>query len=136
MTLAEFAYLIDADAKWVLNTTKALDRRGPYTMRLARQLAFARIMHFQIGIELKSAFAWARQLQGVSGDGMTPVMQSDDVVVTVDAYRLHAAFNVRRAAAREYFGARVRGRAPPTGVRGAWRPGCSSDGGSRSSDWS
>ncbi len=115
MTLTEFAELLDASPKWVLNTLHALQVRPPYSVRLAQQLTIARVIHDSVRMPLTDAFAAARLLlrdHAALQAGPIAVRGAPDssVVLMVDVQRLLSSFNVRLATTRESFAPRLRGR--------------------------
>jgi hypothetical protein len=116
MTLSEFALLVGADPKWVLNASAALGEKFTYSAATARRLAVARALGDALHISLLHGDGLAvRALRGFHGKP-TPVTiapaHGADVVVTVDIYRLVAAFNTRLARLRTMYAPAQRGRRP------------------------
>lgn len=113
MILAEFAQLLDADPKWVLNTMSALERPRNYSVDVARRLAVARAIHEGTGSPLTRSFAIAeRALRAYPRNGSSVRMATDDadVELLVDIHRILSTFNVRLSVLRASFAPRQRGR--------------------------
>ena len=112
MTLAAIAFLLDVEAKWVLNALTALRRPQRYSLPLARRLAIARAIQEATGSSLARSFANAgRALE--PGESSIPIIlaQADrDVAVVVDVRRILSSFNVRRSLLQTTFEPRQRGR--------------------------
>ena len=118
MTLAEFAYLLDVDPKWVQNTAAALGGSLRYTIPSARRLAVARALAETAGMPMPGAWALAGGVLRKAGGSEEPVRVSadgDPVAVTVDVYRIVAAVNVGLSRLRTMYAPRQRGR--PAKVR-------------------
>src|ERR1043166_9489506 len=56
MTLGEFAYLLDADPKWVQNVVAALGGSLRYTLPTARRLAIARALSRHLDVPIARAY--------------------------------------------------------------------------------
>lgn len=115
MTLAEFSHLLSARPKWVLNTLKAVNADGRYTMDMARQLTVARAVHEAAAVPMAESLAFARRALRAPCVLSSPVAvrladDDDDVALTVDVYRLLSSLHVRLADLRESFAPRARGR--------------------------
>ncbi len=114
MMLAEFSRVLGARPKWVLNTLKALNADGCYTLELARQLTVARAVHEATAVPMTGSLAYARLALRSPGSVDSPVvvhLNADaDVALTVNVYRLLSSFYVRLAELRESFAPRARGR--------------------------
>ena len=113
MTLAEFAYLLDVDPKWVQNTAAALSSSLRYTIPSARRLAVARALAETAGMPMPGAWALAAGVLRKAGGSKEPVLVSadgDPVAVTVDVYRIVAAVNVGLSRLRTMYAPRQRGR--------------------------
>ena len=113
MRLAELAFLLDVDAKWVLNALVALRRPQRYSMALAQRLAVARAIHEATGSSLARSFADAGRALEPAGDERNPrsIAQPDhDVAIVVDVRRILSSFNVRRSLLHTTFESRQRGR--------------------------
>ena len=57
MTLAEMAYVLHVDAKWVLNALATLRRPARYSVALAQRLAVTRAIQEAAGSSLARSFA-------------------------------------------------------------------------------
>ena len=114
MLLAEFARLVGVSPKWVLNTLPSLPSRSRYTDVVAQRLVVARAIHAAFGTALPDAFALAQRALHAWDGSVTPVTlrgnAADDVALTIDVYRLMAAYHMRRAELRESYAPMVRGR--------------------------
>lgn len=118
MTLAEFAYLLDVDPKWVQNAAAALGGSLRYTLPTAQRLAVARALAETAGMSLPRAWAIAGGVLRKSGGSKEPVHVSadgDPVAVTVDVYRIVAAVSVGLSRLHTMYAPRQRGR--PARVR-------------------
>jgi hypothetical protein len=116
MTLAEFAYLLDADPKWVQNAAAALGGSLRYTLPTARRLAVARALAETVDMPLSRAYAIASEVLQKSDGSKAPVRVSDDtdpVTLTVDVFRILATVSVGLSRLRTMYAPRRRGR-PPT----------------------
>lgn len=100
MTLADFALLVDASPKWVLNTRAVLGPGVRYTVAVAERLALVRLLNRDLAIPLPRAWALAgeslarttgssRQVEFPVGDGT--------VNLSVDVHRLRSAIATRRS---------------------------------------
>ena len=114
MTLAAFSRLLGVRPKWVLNTLKALNADGRYTIDFARQLTIARAVHEAAAMPMAESLALARRALRAPCVLSSPVAvrlaDDDDVALSVDVYRLLSSFHVRLADLRESFAPRARGR--------------------------
>jgi hypothetical protein len=113
MTLAEFAYLLDADPKWVQNAAAVLGGSLRYTISTARRLAVARALVRAADMPLPRAYAIARKALRDSAGSGSPVRVTDDadpVAVTVDVHRILAALSVGLSRLRTMYVPRRRGR--------------------------
>ena len=113
MILAEFARLLDADPKWVLNTMSALERPRNYSVGVARCLAVTRAIHEGTGSPLTRSFATAeRALRAFPRNGSSVRIGTNDadVELLVDIRRILSTFNVRLSLLRTSFAPRTRGR--------------------------
>ena len=128
MTRAAMAFLLDVDAKWVLNALAALRRTERYSLPLARRLAVARAIQEATGSSLARSFAEAGRALKPGGDRSIPILlaQADrDVAIVVDVHRILSSFNVRRALLNTTIEPRERGRPPsarsdPMQAAAAW----------------
>ncbi|WP_411279076.1 hypothetical protein [Gemmatimonas sp.] len=122
MTLAEFSHLLGAHPKWVLNTLRAVNADGRYTVDMARQLFVARAVHEATAVPMAESLAVARLALRASYTAASPApvpgMEDADVAMTVDVYRLLSSFYTRLAHLRASFAPRARGR-PRTRNRSA-----------------
>lgn len=113
MTLAEMAFLLDVDTKWVLNALSALQRPARYSVSLARRLAVTRAIQDATGSSLARSFVDAARALETVGESRTPVIivaDGHDVGLVVDIPRILSSFNVRRSVLNTTFEPRQRGR--------------------------
>ena len=113
MTLGEFAYVIDADPKWVLNAAAVLGDPLPYTLPAARRLVVARALNAEAGMPVGRAYRVAeRALARYDGSRKTVALSSDDgsVTVTVDLYRLLASVSAGMSRLAVLYAPKQRGR--------------------------
>ena len=118
MTLGEFAYLLNVDAKWVQNVAASLGGRMRYTLRTAQRLAVARALADALGASMPQAYAAAGDVLRRYDGSRQPVRVSEDeapVVVTLDVYRVLAVVNTGLSRLRTSYAPRRRGR--PAGAR-------------------
>ena len=121
--LAELAFLVDVDGKWVLNTLAALGRPHRYSIALARRLAVTIALQKGSGAPLTIAFSQAEQaLRSYQGHDAPVVVPSDDddVALQVDVHRILSSLNIRLSLLRTNVAPRQRGR-PRTRRRDALR---------------
>ena len=120
MTLAEFSRLLGARPKWVLNTLRALNADGRYTIEMARQLTIARAVHAAAAVPMAESLAFARRALrapwAASRRVTVQLADDDDAALTVDVYRLLSSFHVRQADVRESYAPRARGRPRTRGI--------------------
>ncbi len=98
MTLADTAFLLDVDTKWVLNALAALRRPARYSVALAQRLAVTRAIQQATGSSLARSFADARRALTSAGDRSVPLIIAEadrDVGLVVDLRRILSSFNVR-----------------------------------------
>ncbi len=113
MTLAQFAYLLDADPKWVQNAAAGLGGSLRYTLPTAQRLAVARALVEAAAMPLPRAWTIAGKVLRTSGGSSEPVRVSDDsdpVAVTVDRFRILATVTVGLSRLRTMYAPRPRGR--------------------------
>ena len=115
MSLAETAFLLDIDSKWVLNALVALRRPKRYSVALAQRLAVTRALQEATGGSLARSYADAGRALALepAGDSRIPTIlaQPDrDVAIVVDVRRILSSFNVRRSVLRTTVEPRQRGR--------------------------
>ncbi len=113
MTLAEFAYLLDADPKWVQNAAAALGGELRYTLATARRLAVARALSRSGDMPLPRAYTIAGKVLRTSVGSRKPVRVSEEaapVAVTVDVFRILGAVSVGLSRLRTMYAPRRRGR--------------------------
>src|SRR5687768_3278262 len=120
MTLAEFATLVDAPAKWVLNTNALLGLDARYTLEGAERLALIRVLNRVFSIALPRALELATTaLHSPAGARE----ESGVVQLLVDVPRLRAAIATRRSQLATQHAPRRAGRRPvrvapmPVGIR-------------------
>lgn len=100
MTLADFALLVNASPKWVLNTRAVLGPGIRYTVPVAERLALVRLLNRDFAITLPRAWALAGEALSKTPDpsGVVECPAEDGIVsVSVDVQRLRAAIAVRRS---------------------------------------
>ena len=113
MTLAETAFLLDVDTKWVLNALTALRRSARYSVALAQRLAVTRAIQETTGSSLARSFANAGRALKSAGGSNIPVIVAEahrDVGLLVDVCRILSSFNVRLSVLHTTFEPRQRGR--------------------------
>lgn len=113
MTLGEFAYVIDAEPKWVQNAAAVLDDRLAHTLPAARRLVVARALNAEAGMPLARAFNVAeRALARYDGSRKSVAISTDDgaVTVTVDLYRLLASVSAGMSRLAVLYAPKQRGR--------------------------
>jgi hypothetical protein len=113
VTLAEFAYLLDVDPKWVQNAAAALGGSLRYTLPSAQRLAVARALAETAGMPLPRGWGLAGRVLRDFAGSREPVRLSDDldpVDVTVDLFRILAAVSVGLSRLRTTYEPRRRGR--------------------------
>jgi hypothetical protein len=113
MTLAEFAYLLDADPKWVQNAAAVIGGSFRYTLPTAQRLAVARALAQTTDMPMPRAYAIAGKLMRRFGRSSEPVRISDDadpVGVTIDLFRILASVSVGLSRLRTRYAPRQRGR--------------------------
>ncbi|HZI29119.1 MAG TPA: hypothetical protein VFD64_13210 [Gemmatimonadaceae bacterium] len=109
MTLAEFATLVDAPAKWVLNTNALLGLDARYTLEGAERLALIRVLNRVFSIALPRALELATTaLHSPAGARE----ESGVVQLLVDVPRLRAAIATRRSQLATQHAPRRAGRKP------------------------
>src|SRR5260221_3707440 len=118
MTLGEFAYLLDADPKWIQNVAAALGGSLRYTLPAARRVAIARALSRHLDVPIARAYEIAGNvLERYDGSRrLVPVSSEDGVVAaTVDVYRVVAAVNAGLSRLRTMYAPRRRGRPKAAG---------------------
>ena len=119
MTLSEFAALLDAEPKWVLNTTLgSIDHRPHrYSLDLARRLTITRVIHTVTSIPLMCAFDLAQRGLDAFAQGSVAVVElvySGEVGLTLDIGRILSSFSVRLSVLHTIYEPRQLGRPPAT----------------------
>jgi hypothetical protein len=100
MQLAEFAFLIGAPPKWVLNTLAALRRPRRYSVEMAHQWLVARELHTSLGLAMATAIDLAeRALRSWRGSSEPVTIDLGDVAIglSVDVQRMTSVLHTRRA---------------------------------------
>ena len=100
MTLAEFALLVDATPKWVLNTRAVLGSSVRYSVAIAERLALVRLLNRDLSIPLPRAWELAgAALTHTSGpSGMFELVAGDGTVtLAIAVHRIRAAIATRRS---------------------------------------
>jgi hypothetical protein len=109
MTLAEFAILVDAPAKWVLNTNALLGFDARYTLEGAERMALVRVLNREFSIALPRAL----ELADIALHASAPKRDEYGVVrFLVDVPRLRAALATRRSQLANQHTRRRAGRKP------------------------
>lgn len=117
MTLGEFAYLLNADPKWILNVSAALGGSLRYSLPVAKRLAVARELQGSLGVSISRAYDLAAGVLR-RHDGKrkpVPVVASEGadagaVAVSVDVYRILSAVYAGLSRLRTSYAPRRRGR--------------------------
>lgn len=119
MTLGQFAYLLNADPKWILNVSAALGGSLRYALPVAKRLAVARELHESLGVSIPRAYELAAGVLR-RHDGKrkpVPVVASEGaetgggaVAVSVDVYRILSAVYAGLSRLRTSYAPRRRGR--------------------------
>ncbi len=113
MRLAELAFLLDVEPKWVLNTLAALGRTPRYTLALARRLAVTRAIIAATGATVARAFDLAEQALRDRSDAKAPVVvpgEEAEAGVWINLPRILSSLNIRLSLLRTMFAPRQRGR--------------------------
>ena len=99
MRLAEFALVVDAQPKWVLNTRALLGRGVRYSIEVAERLALVRILNRELGIPLPTAWQLAGKAlaQADVEDVFEERSGSGLVTLRIDVRGLRAAVGTRRS---------------------------------------
>jgi hypothetical protein len=101
MKLNEFAVLVGASPKWVLNARSVLKARGPYSVAGARRLAVARLTGEAFSIPLGLAYQYAAEILHRYEKGESPVLLTAkaglDVRLVIDVKSILAAFITRQS---------------------------------------
>lgn len=113
MTLGEFAYLLDADPKWVLNVAAGLPGGLRYTVPAARRLAVARALQEATAMPMSRAYLIAadvlRRFDGTESPVAVPA-EDAPVAIMIDVYRILAAVYTGLSRLRTMYAPGVRGR--------------------------
>lgn len=113
MTLGEFAYVIDAEPKWVLNAASVIDAPLPRTLPCARRLVIARALNKEAGMALSHAYRVAEQtLRHYDGSPRHVRIATADgsVAVSIDVYRLLASLSAGLSRLTVLYAPKQRGR--------------------------
>lgn len=94
MKLAEFAVLVDAPPKWVLNARALLGESGNYAMAAAERFALIRELNRDFGIELQQARVIADRALASADD---VALHRGVVSLHIDFPRLRSAIATRRS---------------------------------------
>lgn len=94
MQLGEFALVVDAPTKWVLNTRALLRAAHEYTVEAAEHFALIRVLNRDFGVALPRARELAEQALRPSSGGQ---VEAGVVRLLVDVPRLRAAIATRRS---------------------------------------
>ena len=109
MTLTEFAGLVDAPPKWVLNTNSLLALGTTYSVEAAERLALVRILNRDLGVPL----AKAHQLAVAALQEQSEIDVGWGVVrLVVDVPRFRSAIATRRSQLATQHAPRRAGRKP------------------------
>ena len=114
MRLAEFALLVDADPKWVLNTRALLGRRFRYSVEAAERLALVRQLNRELRTPLPAAWELAgKALAHADTESVFEEATSDGVLtLRIDVGRVRAAVATRRSQVATMHRPRRPGRKP------------------------
>lgn len=115
MTLAEFAVLVDASPKWVLNTRAVLGPVIRYTMPVAERLALMRQLNRELAIPQPHAWWLAGSALAKPPDdsGRVELSAGDGTLnLTIDVRRLQSAIVTRRSVVASMPARRRAGRKP------------------------
>jgi hypothetical protein len=113
MTLGEFAYVIDAEPKWVQNAASALGAPFPHTLPTARRLLIARAVSDETGMPLARAYRVAKEALHRYDGSVRPVRIAGDdgsVAVSIDVYRLLASLSAGMSRLAMLYAPKQRGR--------------------------
>ena len=97
MKLAEFAFLVDADPKWVLNTRTLLGRGVRYSLEVAERLALVRELNRELGLPLPAAWVLAGKALAESEGAFEQPSSDGLLTLLIDVPRLRAAVATRRS---------------------------------------
>lgn len=99
MRLAEFALLVDANPKWVLNTRALLGRGVRYSVEVAERLALVRLLNREFGIQLPTAWQLAGKAltQTAAGEVFEERSEGGLVTLRIDVRGLGAVVATRRS---------------------------------------
>ena len=112
MTLAEFALLVDARPKWVLNTRAILGSGVRYTVAVAERLALARVLNRDLSIPLPRVWELAGEALASGGKSFEFTAGDGTATLAIDLNRLRAAVATRRSLFAEMPARRRVGRKP------------------------
>lgn len=114
MTLSDFALLVDAPAKWVLNARAVIGAGVRYSVAVAERMALVRALNRDLAIPLPAAWKLAGEvLEKPSVAGRFSVEPGDGMIdLTIDVYRLRAAVATRRSVLASQHEPRRTGRKP------------------------
>lgn len=116
MTLAEFAILVDASPKWILNARAILGKDVRYSIHAANRLVIARLLNASLGTPLPRAFQLAAEALRAFAGGVNPVSitghRLDLVQAAIDVDRVVAAVSTRLSRVRVLQLPRQSGRIP------------------------
>ena len=114
MTLAEFAIIVGADTKWLLNAAAQLGLSGNYTLAKAERLATTKALTEGPGAALPYAYSLAGEALRRHVRQGGPVLVGHDaggtVAASVDVARVLAAVHTRRSRVATMYAPRQRGR--------------------------
>lgn len=115
MTLADFAVLVDASPKWVLNTRAVLGPVIRYTVAVAERLALGRVLNRDLAISLPRAWVLAGEAMARTPDpsGLVNFVAGGGAAnLTIDVHRLRSAISTRRSQLANMSRQRCAGRKP------------------------
>jgi hypothetical protein len=110
VNLAEFARLVDAEPKWVLNVLTAIGKRPRYSLDLARKLTVTRAVARATGVPIVHAFRLAEGALREDRSAPVTIPPEAEASVLIDLPRILSSFNIRLSALRTTFAPRQRGR--------------------------
>lgn len=110
MNLAEFAYLVAAPRKWVLNALAAIGRQTRYSIPFARTLTVTRAIEQATAAPLAHAFRVAERALRAGSESALVVPNDTEAGIWIDMPRIFSSFNIRLSALRTTVAPRQRGR--------------------------
>jgi hypothetical protein len=100
VTLADFALLVDATRKWVLNTRAVLGSGVRYSLAVAERMALVRVLNRDLSVPLPRAWDLAGDAlaESSSASGLIECqIGGGSVSLSIDVRRLRSALATRRS---------------------------------------